>query len=93
MNDAASLAQRALEEIASSADLATLDDVRVRWLGKKGLLTERLKSLGGLPAAERPAAGQRINEGLPLTQAVNLCGIDEFHQEMPGPVISRSSLR
>ena len=47
-------------------DLATLtrqalDEVRVRWLGKKGLLTEQLKSLGALPAAERPAAGARIN--------------------------------
>ncbi len=33
----------------------------MRWLGKKGLLTEQLKSLGALPAAERPAAGARIN--------------------------------
>ena len=39
-----------------------MDEVRVRLLGKKGLLTEQLKSLGKLPAAERPAAGQRINE-------------------------------
>jgi phenylalanyl-tRNA synthetase alpha chain len=56
------LTARALAEIAASADLARLDEVRVQWLGKKGLLTEQLKSLGGLPAAERPAAGQRINE-------------------------------
>ena len=34
----------------------------MRWLGKKGTLTEQLKSLGALPAAERPAAGARINE-------------------------------
>ena len=46
----------------SSASLLALDEVRVRLLGKKGLLTEQLKSLGKLPAAERPAAGQRINE-------------------------------
>ena len=31
-------------------------------LGKKGLLTEQLKGLGKLPAGERPAAGQRIND-------------------------------
>ena len=34
----------------------------MRVLGKKGLLTEQLKGLGALSAAERPAAGQQINE-------------------------------
>ena len=62
MNDLATLAQQALAEIAASGDLAALDDVRVRWLGKKGVLTEQLKALGALAAAERPAAGQRIND-------------------------------
>jgi phenylalanyl-tRNA synthetase alpha chain len=38
-----------------------LDDVRVRFLGKKGELTALLKSLGGLDAAQRPKAGARIN--------------------------------
>ncbi len=62
MESLSELTQRALADIAASADLARLDEVRVQWLGKKGLLTEQLKSLGGLTAAERPAAGQRINE-------------------------------
>jgi len=39
-----------------------LDEVRVRYLGKKGLLTAELKALGKLPAADRPAAGQVINQ-------------------------------
>jgi phenylalanyl-tRNA synthetase alpha chain len=56
------LVGQALADVGASADLAALDDVRVRLLGKKGLLTEQLKSLGALPAAERPAAGQKINE-------------------------------
>jgi phenylalanyl-tRNA synthetase alpha chain len=56
------LVQAALEEVAASSGLAALDEVRVRWLGKKGTLTEQLKSLGGLAPAERPAAGARINE-------------------------------
>lgn len=63
------LTRQALEEVAGSGDLAALDDVRVRWLGKKGTLTEQLKSLGALPAAERPAAGQRINEAKQALQA------------------------
>jgi phenylalanyl-tRNA synthetase alpha chain len=62
VDDLATLLRQALAEVAASSDLAALDDVRVRSLGKKGTLTEQLKSLGALPAAERPAAGQRINE-------------------------------
>ena len=53
----------------SSASLAALDEVRVRLLGKKGLLTEQLKGLGTLSAAERPAAGQRINDAKASIQA------------------------
>jgi phenylalanyl-tRNA synthetase alpha chain len=56
------LVEQALADIDSSATLAALDEVRVRYLGKKGLLTEQLKSLGSLSAAERPAAGQKIND-------------------------------
>ena len=56
------LVEQALEDVNSSATLAALDEVRVRILGKKGLLTEQLKGLGALSAAERPAAGQRIND-------------------------------
>jgi len=69
MQDLTSLVAEALGEVAGCADLALLDEARVRWLGKKGTLTEQLKSLGGLPAAERPAAGQRINEAKERVQA------------------------
>ena len=69
MADLASLRQRALDEVAASTTLAALDEARVRWLGKKGQLTEQLKSLGALPAAERPAAGARINEAKQQVEA------------------------
>ncbi|MFM2109313.1 MAG: hypothetical protein RLZZ372_237 [Pseudomonadota bacterium] len=62
MGDLATLVRQALDDVAASTTLAALDEVRVRWLGKKGLFTEQLKALGALPAAERPAAGARINE-------------------------------
>jgi phenylalanyl-tRNA synthetase alpha chain len=62
VNDPTGLTAKALAAIAASSTLAALDDVRVRYLGKKGALTEQLKALGELPASERPAAGQRINE-------------------------------
>jgi phenylalanyl-tRNA synthetase alpha chain len=57
-----SLIASATREIETAASLADLDQVRVRLLGKKGLITEQLKSLGGLAQAERAAAGQRINQ-------------------------------
>jgi phenylalanyl-tRNA synthetase alpha chain len=63
------LVERALAEVDAAADLGKLDEVRVQLLGKKGLLTEQLKSLGALPAADRPAAGQRINEAKAAIQA------------------------
>lgn len=57
-----SLVTRARAAISGSADLGMLDAVRVEFLGKKGLLTEQLKTLGAIPVAERPLAGQVINE-------------------------------
>jgi len=62
LTDLTALRHESLEEIGACATLAALDEARVRWLGKKGVLTEQLKGLGGLAAAERPAAGARINE-------------------------------
>ena len=61
-DDLSILVAHGLAEVAASADLSRLDEVRVRLLGKKGLLTERLKGLGALTADARPAAGQKINE-------------------------------
>jgi phenylalanyl-tRNA synthetase alpha chain len=61
VDELAQLAQQALADVAASADLAQLDAARVRWLGKKGRITEQAKTLGKLPAAERPVAGARIN--------------------------------
>ena len=69
MSDLTALTGRALAEVAACGDLAALEDARVRWLGKKGTLTEQLKSLGALRAAERPAAGARINQAKQDLQA------------------------
>ncbi|MEP6996540.1 MAG: phenylalanine--tRNA ligase subunit alpha [Betaproteobacteria bacterium] len=52
----------ALAEFASCHDAAALENAKARFLGKTGRLTEQLKALGKLGAAERPAAGARINE-------------------------------
>ncbi len=57
------LLEAALSEIEASADLAGLDGLRVRFLGKKGEVTQRLKALGGLEPAARKAAAQSLNQG------------------------------
>ena len=63
------LVEQGLAEVNASRGLAELDEVRVRLLGKKGLLTEQLKGLGKLAPAERPAAGQLINEAKAAIQS------------------------
>ncbi len=62
VQDLSKLLDEGRAAVQASDDLAGLDDVRVRYLGKKGALTALLKNLGSLPAEERPAAGQKINE-------------------------------
>ena len=62
MNDTEKLQTQAIAEVDSATDLNKLDQIRVDYLGKKGLLTQQLKQLGKLPAEERPKAGQVINQ-------------------------------
>ncbi len=61
MDAIAGLLKRAGAAVADARDLTGLEEVRVRFLGKKGEITALLKNLGTLPAAQRPAAGQEIN--------------------------------
>ena len=53
---------QALSDIAADTDLRALDDIRVKYLGKKGALTAILKQMGGLPSEERPVMGALANE-------------------------------
>ena len=62
MQSLSELVKQAESEVADAPDLASLDAVRVRYLGKKGELTARLKGLSALSADERPVAGQEINK-------------------------------
>lgn len=53
-------AAKAIEQAAQS--LSDLNDIRVKYLGKKGELTSVLRGLGKLAAEERPRIGQIVNE-------------------------------
>jgi phenylalanyl-tRNA synthetase alpha chain len=68
MTELTDIVSQARDELSSARDAAALDEVRVRYLGRQGLLTGQRKLLGKLPAAERPEAGKRINAALESVQ-------------------------
>jgi phenylalanyl-tRNA synthetase alpha chain len=61
MTELDAIVSEARAEFTACADPAALENAKARFVGKAGRLTELLKSLGKLPATERPAAGARIN--------------------------------
>lgn len=63
------LVEEAVAAFAAVSDTAQLDQVKARFLGKSGSLTERLKSLGKLPPEERRTAGAEINRAKSAVEA------------------------
>jgi phenylalanyl-tRNA synthetase alpha chain len=61
VTDIAQLENEAMAAIAAAGDEAALEAVRVAALGKKGTVSELLKTLGSMTAEERKAQGPRIN--------------------------------
>ena len=55
------LRQQALSELKAAEAPKALEEFRVRFMGKKGPLTELLRGMGSLPAEERPRVGQMVN--------------------------------
>ncbi len=51
-----------LSQIEAAASVQALDEVRVHFLGQKGLVTTQLKQLGQLPPEARKSAGAEINQ-------------------------------
>ena len=62
MDHLPTLVAEARQAIQAAETIPALEELRVRYLGKKGEITALLKGLGKLSAAERPAAGERINQ-------------------------------
>jgi phenylalanyl-tRNA synthetase alpha chain len=56
------IVEGAREEIERAVTRRDLDEVRVKYLGKRGTLTQLLRALPGLPPAERPIVGREANE-------------------------------
>ncbi len=62
IEDILSIKDRAREEIKKANDLKTIQSLRIKYLGKKGILTTKIKSLALLPKESRPQYGRILNE-------------------------------
>jgi len=62
VEDILSLKSSFLHESQSVKSLSDLQQLRVKYLGKKGLVTSKLKTLSAIPADVRPAYGKTVNE-------------------------------
>jgi phenylalanyl-tRNA synthetase alpha chain len=68
--DSQSLIEDARRQLAQAADTASLANAKARFLGKEGLLTARMKSLGKLAPTERAAAGKALNDVKQVIEAL-----------------------
>lgn len=106
MDDLAPLKEGFIKELSSVTTTAGLEDVRVRYLGKKGILTEKLKLLSALPSSERAGFGKSVNElkdfiGSALSEKKTLLKEDELKHRaasegidvtLPGKFVPHGSL-
>jgi phenylalanyl-tRNA synthetase alpha chain len=86
------LARSAREAIAGAEDEKRLDELRVRFLGKKGELSAVLRGMGALPAEERPRIGEvanRVRDELEslLADAKGRVEARRLEAELAGPPI------
>ncbi|ATP28019.1 phenylalanine--tRNA ligase subunit alpha [Chromobacterium violaceum] len=71
MNNVDAILQAGQAAVAAAADLIELEQVKARFLGKSGELTELLKQLGKLAPEERKAAGATINQAKQAFEAAH----------------------
>jgi len=61
-NDLYKIHQQALEALEAADTHREIEDISIRYLGRKGILTQYLRNISKLPAEQRPAAGKKANE-------------------------------
>ena len=69
------LVKDAQREIDGADDLASLDKIRVQYLGKKGTITKQMQSLGKLAQEDRRDAGKIINDA-------KVCGSNKWLESL-----------
>jgi|TARA_B100001971_G_scaffold41355_1_gene36367 phenylalanyl-tRNA synthetase alpha chain len=86
------LEHEALSSINAVTDLTALESLRVRYLGKKGLLTQQLKQLGKLPPDQRREAGQKVNQSKTTLQELITQRRDELEKIALSVALLRDSI-
>lgn len=71
----------ALAKLQEVMDPQVLNDLRVKYLGKKGELTEVLRGMGGLSAEERPVIGQVANQVRSAIEEIITAKQEAFQQQ------------
>lgn len=75
------LKKQAREELGSVSDEAALQNLKARFLGKKGVITEILKSMKDLSPEERPKMGQLVNEAKSFVEELVESRLDSIREE------------
>jgi len=86
------IVDRALADVAGARSASDLEQVRVRVLGRSGELTALLRSLGAIPAAERPLVGQEANRAKARIEEVIAARLDGLRVEEHRRALAASRL-
>ena len=92
MKDIDEITSQALSDVLSAEDLSKLDAIRVQYLGKKGAITLLMQGLKGLPVADRPKAGARINLARTKIQTAIIQKKSEFEALKLQEVITKETI-
>ena len=67
--DIEQIQEQALKELEVAADVESIKDLSIRYLGRKGKVTQFLRSIADLPQEQKPEAGKKANETKRLLDA------------------------
>jgi len=67
--DIEQIQKQALKDLEVAADVASIKDLSIRYLGRKGKVTQFLRSIADLPPEQKPEAGKKANETKRLLDA------------------------
>lgn len=95
--------EQALKELEVAADVASIKDLSIRYLGRKGKVTQFLRSIADLPPEQKPEAGKKANETKRLLYAKFKKAIKQLETassesegcidvSLPGRVVRQGSL-
>jgi phenylalanyl-tRNA synthetase alpha chain len=70
--------REASQELEAAKNRRAVQDISVRYLGRKGIITQFLRNISKLPAGQRPAAGKKANEVKNLLAAAAKKAITEL---------------